>query len=100
MADMREHDRRRGARDSRHAVMFGHPIAMIAQRLGMAREVGRIGERLRERPAVGDGAEVEEGEFRHADGKSVGEGESVAVRVDLGRRRISKKKTRKKKEKK
>src|SRR3546814_4771822 len=72
MADMREPDRRRGARDSRHAVMFGHPIAMIAQRLGMAREVGRIGERLRDRPAVGDGDEVEEGEFQHAGRYAVG----------------------------
>src|SRR3546814_6386654 len=54
------------------SVMFGHPIAMIAQRLGMAREVGRIGERLRDRPAVGDGDEVEEGEFQHAGRYAVG----------------------------
>src|SRR3546814_5912919 len=64
--DMREYDRGRGARDPRHAVMLGDPIAFIAQRLGMPGEIGSVGEGLRDRAGIGDGHEVEEREFRHA----------------------------------
>src|SRR3546814_6359258 len=49
LPDMREHDRGRGARDPRHAVMLGNPVAFIAERLGMAGEIGGVGEGLRDR---------------------------------------------------
>src|SRR3546814_12985487 len=38
LPDMREHDRGRGARDPRHAVMLGDPVAFIAERPSMAGE--------------------------------------------------------------
>ncbi len=65
LPDMREHDRGRGARDPRHAMMFGDPIARIAERLGMPCEIGGVGERLGDRAGIGNGHEVEEREFRH-----------------------------------
>jgi len=65
LPDVREHDRCRRARDPRHAVMLGHPIAVIAESLGVAGEIGGVGERPGDRAGIGDGHEVEEREFRH-----------------------------------
>jgi hypothetical protein len=42
--NMTDHHRRSRARNARHAVMFGQPVAVIAKRLGMSREIERIGQ--------------------------------------------------------
>ena len=64
--DMADHHRRRRAGDPRHAVMFRAPIAAIAKRFGMPREIGGIGERLGNRAAFDDGDEIEQGKGCHA----------------------------------
>ena len=58
--DVPDHHRGRGAGDARHAVMLGHPVAGESQCLGMAGEIGRIGERLADGTAFDDGDEIEE----------------------------------------
>jgi hypothetical protein len=65
LSDMRKHDRRRRARNPRHPVMFGNPVAFIAQRLGVPRQIGGVRQRLRDGDGVSDGHKVEEREFRH-----------------------------------
>jgi hypothetical protein len=60
--DVRERDRGGGAGDARHVVVLGHPEAPIAQRLGTAREVERVPQRLAGVGVLGDGGEVEDGE--------------------------------------
>lgn len=47
-------------------MMLGHPIALVAQRLGVPREVGGIGQRLRHGAAFDDGHQIEQGEACHA----------------------------------
>ena len=47
-------------------MMLGNPIAFVAQRLGVLREVGGVGERLGDGAGIGDRHEVEKGQFRHA----------------------------------
>src|SRR3546814_10110069 len=58
VADMREHDCGRCAGDPRHAMMFGDPIASIAEGFGMPREIGGVGKRFGDRPGIGDGDEI------------------------------------------
>ena len=59
--DVCDHDRGRGRRDAGHAVMFGDPIALEPDALGVAREVGGVGERLGNGAAFDDGDEIEQG---------------------------------------
>ena len=59
--DVRDHDRRRRARDARHVVMLGQPEPVIAPALGVAREVEGVAERLRGAPAFDDRREIEDG---------------------------------------
>jgi hypothetical protein len=42
----------------RHVVVLGHPVALVAQRLGVPREVERVAQRLPGVAAFGDGGEV------------------------------------------
>ena len=69
--DMGDHHRGRGRGDALHAVMLGHPIALIAERFGMGGEVGGIGQRLRHGATFDDGHQIEQGKTGHAsaDGK-------------------------------
>ena len=64
--DMRQRHRGGGAGDAGHVVVLRHPVAPVAQRLRMAREVGRIAQRLPGVAAFGDGGKVEDGERDHA----------------------------------
>jgi hypothetical protein len=50
--DMRQRDRGRRTGDARQVVMFGHPVAAIAQRLGMAREEAAGGVDVLERDGL------------------------------------------------
>ena len=63
VADMRQHDRCRPARDPFHAVMFGDPIAMIARLFGSARQQRGIGKGAGQSAAFYHGDEVEHREF-------------------------------------
>ena len=63
--DMRQRDRGRGTGDARQVVMLGHPVAAIAQRLDMAREVERIAQRLAGVAAFDNGGEIENGKWDH-----------------------------------
>jgi hypothetical protein len=47
-------------------VMLGDPIATIAVRFSMLREIARIGKRLRGSATFNDGREIENGERDHA----------------------------------
>ena len=51
--------------DAGHAVVLGEPVAMEAERLGMAREVERVAERAAGIAAFDDGCEVEDRERDH-----------------------------------
>ena len=60
----RRRDRRhqhlgRGADDAVAVVMLGHPVAVIAQRIAMARQRQRLADRIRLRPAVDRGRLIE-----------------------------------------
>ena len=59
MGDMGQGDGGGGAGDPWHVVVLGHPVARIAQRLGMAGEVGGIAQRLAGVATFGHGREVE-----------------------------------------
>ena len=63
--DMGHNNGGRGAGDARHVVVFGEPIAPVAQPLGMAGKVERIGERLRGIAALRDRRQVENRKGRH-----------------------------------
>ena len=63
--DLPDHDVGRRARDRREIVVLGHPVAGIAERVGVAREVEAVGERLRAGRTAGDGGEIENGQKRH-----------------------------------
>jgi hypothetical protein len=63
VAHMGERDRHGRAGDPFHAVVFGHPVALIAAALGHLREQGRLGERLAYRSALDHGHEIEDGQF-------------------------------------
>ena len=57
---MADHHRSRRAGDPAHAVMLGAPVAAEAQPLDMPRDVGSIGERLCDVPALNNGDEIEQ----------------------------------------
>ena len=59
----REH-RGGGARDPRHVVVLGDPVAVIAEALGRAREVDGARQRLGVAGALADDRQVEHGELR------------------------------------
>jgi hypothetical protein len=42
--------------------MFRQPVAPVAQPFGMAGKIERVGERLRDRAAIGNRREVKDGE--------------------------------------
>lgn len=53
------------AGDSRHVVMFGEPVAAVAESFGIACKIQRIGESLRSVAAFGDGRKIENGKWNH-----------------------------------
>ena len=63
--DMGDHDRRRGAGNSRHVVMLGDPDAAIAPALGMSGQIAGIVERAARVRFLGHADEVEDGQRRH-----------------------------------
>ena len=65
MSDMGQHNGGRGRSDARHAVMFGHPIAVIAQLFGMGGQHGGMGKGGRDVAAFSDGDEIEQGKTGH-----------------------------------
>ena len=64
--DLPDHQVGRGARDRRQIVVFGQPVADIAERVGMARQVDAVAQRRRRPGAGGDDGKVEDGERDHA----------------------------------
>ena len=63
--DERQRDRGRGARDPRHRMMLGHPVARIAQRLAVLRKLQRAPKRPAGIPALDDRGKVENRQFDH-----------------------------------
>ena len=63
--DMGQSHCRRRAGDSRHVMVFGHPVAPEAQRLHMTGEVDRIAQRLAGVTAFGNGRKIEDGQRDH-----------------------------------
>lgn len=55
-----------GAGNARHVVVLGQPVALVAQPLGMAGKIERVGQRLRCIAAFDDWRQVENGQFGHA----------------------------------
>ena len=63
--DLPDHEIGRGARDRCEIVMLGQPVADIAQRIGMARQIDAVAQ-SRGGPGAGrDDGEVEDGERDH-----------------------------------
>ena len=56
------HDGRRGARDRLHVVVLGDPVALVAEPLGVAREVEAVAQRVAGGRPARDRGEVEDGE--------------------------------------
>ena len=65
--DMADDDRGRGARDARHVVVLGQPVAVVAEPLGMACEIERVPQRLAGGAAFRHGREIENGKHSHGD---------------------------------
>ena len=63
--DMADDDGGRGTRDARHVVMFGEPVAVVAEPLGVAGEVERVLQRLADGAAFRYGREIEDGKDSH-----------------------------------
>ena len=63
VAHMGKRDRHGRAGDPFHAVVFGHPVALVTAALGHLREQRRLGERLAYRSALDHGHEIEDGQF-------------------------------------
>ena len=63
--DMGQRHRGRRARNSGQVVMLGHPVALVAKRLDMPREVERITQRLTGIAAFDDWRKIENGERDH-----------------------------------
>lgn len=61
-ADMGQHHRCRRAAHALHAVMLGHPIAVVSGAFGMGGQAGGIGQSLAEGAPVVDGDQIEDGE--------------------------------------
>src|SRR6476620_2948653 len=62
---MPDQDSGGGAGNSRHAVVFGEPEALVAQALGLLRQRKRVAKRLRGITAFDDGGQVEDGQRSH-----------------------------------
>jgi hypothetical protein len=60
--ERRRQHRGRRARDPRHVVVLGDPVAVIAESLGDAGEVDRVDERLGRARALADDGEIEHGD--------------------------------------
>jgi hypothetical protein len=60
-----DHDLGRRARDVRQVVMLGDPIARVAQRIGVAREIEAVVQGLRGRCGRGHRRKIEDGKRRH-----------------------------------
>ena len=58
--NMRQSNRRGGARNARHVVMFRHPVSLIAQCLDMAGQIERVPQRLASVAAFRHGCKVED----------------------------------------
>ena len=58
--NMRQSNRRGGARNARHVVMFRHPVSLIAQCLDMAAQIERVPQRLASVAAFRHGCKVED----------------------------------------
>ena len=65
--DLPDHDVGRGARHRGEVVMFGQPVADIAQRIGMARQIDAVAQRRGGLGAGGDDGEIEDRERNHGD---------------------------------
>ena len=63
--DMGDHHRGRRTRDARHVVMLGEPVAVVAEALGMARQIERVLQRLGDIAAFGNRREIEYGKGGH-----------------------------------
>ena len=63
--DLPDHEVGRGARDRSEIVMLGEPVADIAERIGMARQIDAVAQRRGRLGAGGDDGEVEDGERDH-----------------------------------
>ena len=63
--DLADHDVGRGARDVRQIVMLGDPIARVAQRIGVTREIEAVVQGLRGRRGRGHRRKIENGKRRH-----------------------------------
>ena len=57
--DLRDQDLRRRAREHRRAVMLRDPVALVAERLGVAREIDRVAQRVGARRPLRDRRLVE-----------------------------------------
>ena len=62
---MPDHDRGCRTGNPGHVVVFGHPIAGEPQRLGVARQIQRIGQRLCRVPAFDNGRQIQNGKLDH-----------------------------------
>ncbi len=63
--DLPDHEVGRGARHRGEVVMLGQPVADIAQRVGMARQIDAVAQRRGRPGAGGDDGEVEDRERNH-----------------------------------
>ena len=70
--EVADDDGRRGARDARHVVVLGDPVARVAEPLGVAGEVEAVAERVAGRRAERDRREVEDGKGNATGGDPVG----------------------------
>ena len=62
---MADDDGGRRTGNSGHVVMFGQPVAVIAEPLGMARQVEGVSQRLTRRASLRYGRKVEYGKDSH-----------------------------------
>ena len=53
-----DHHSRRGARDARHVVMLGQPVAVVAPAFGVLGQVQHVGEGLGGVTALADGGQI------------------------------------------
>ena len=65
--DPRHHDLGRGAGEPRRAVMLGEPVAAIAERVDMPRQLDRFQQRVARGDALPHRRLVENAELQHGD---------------------------------
>src|SRR5216683_6529150 len=65
--DLPDHDVRRGTRDRSKIVMLGQPVADVALRVRVAREIDAVAQRRGRFGAGGDDGKVEDRERNHRD---------------------------------